>query len=164
MNDGLRYNNANHPPYPYLHWREALDAPGDDDSSSDDSSGDAASDTSLSDEDDDDDSDSVEKPTYKESKHKGYLIEYDPKPAVVNCPDPSKLRVEMIRKGKYKMALFKGLEKPPRDSMARRRRFRWHDEPREDDGEVYVEFDWRNPDHIYQLNQWRSQFNHAYDQ
>jgi hypothetical protein len=156
-NDGLRYHNANHPPYPYSHWKEAFGVPDDDESSSSaPSSSDSASDSSLSGSEDG--SDSVEKPTYESSKHKGYLIEYDRRPAVVNCPDPSKLRVEMIQKGRYKMSIFKGQEERPRSSTAPRRRFRWHDEEREDDGSVCVEFDWRNPDHIHQLNDWRQQF------
>ena len=155
-NDGLRYNNANHPPYPYSDWREALDVPDDDDSSGPRSSTDGASDSSLSEIEDD--PDAMDTPTYEKSERKGYLIEYDRRPAVVNCPDPSKLRVEMIQKGKYKMVIFKGHEERPRNSTEPNRRFRWHDEEREDEGEVYVEFDWSNPDHIRQLNKWRQQF------
>ncbi|ERF76841.1 hypothetical protein EPUS_07631 [Endocarpon pusillum Z07020] len=151
-NDGLRYNNANHPPYPYSYWREALDVPDDDESSGPPSSTDGASDSSLSEIEDD-----MDKPTSEKSERNGYLIEYDPKPAVLNCPDPSKLRVEMIRKGDYKMVIFKGQEGRARNSTEPNRRFRWHDEERED-GEVYVEFDWSNPDHIRQLNKWRQQF------
>lgn len=154
-NDGLRYNNANHPPYPYSHWREALDVPDDDDSSGPSSSTDGASDSSLGEIEDD--SDAMDKPTCEKSEPNGYLIEYDSKRAVLNCPDPSKLRVEMIQKGKYKMVIFKGQEERPRNSTKENRRFRWHDEERED-GEVYVEFDWSNPDHIRQLNKWRQQF------
>ena len=100
----------------------------------------------------------MEKPTLKDSKHKGYLIEYDFKAAMVNCLDPSKLRVETIRNGQYKMAVLKGQERPTR-SRTTIRRFRWHDDQHEDDGEVYVEFDWENPEHVNQLNHWRSQFN-----
>ncbi|KAF7506896.1 hypothetical protein GJ744_011137 [Endocarpon pusillum] len=154
-NDGLRYNNANHPPYPYSYWREALDVPDDDDSSGPPSSTDGASDSSLSEIEDD--SDDMDKPTCEKSERNGYLIEYDPKPAVLNCPEPSKLRVEMIRKRDYKMVIFKGHEGRHRNSTEPNRRFRWHDEERED-GEVYVEFDWSNPDHIRQLNKWRQQF------
>ena len=64
----------------------------------------------------------------------------------------------MIQKGKYKMAIFKVQEEKPRSSKTPRRRFRWHDEERENDGEVYVDFDWSSPDHINQINDWRSQF------
>jgi hypothetical protein len=126
-NDGLRYNNANQSPYPYSHGREALDAPDDDDndSPSGNSSSNAASDTSLRDMEDD--SDAAVKPTYKNSKHKGYLIEYDRKAAAADYPDPSKLKVEMIQKGTYRMAIFKGQEEKPRSSKTPRRRFRWHD-------------------------------------
>jgi hypothetical protein len=156
-NDGLRYHNANHPPYPYSDWRESFGIPDDDDvSTSASSSTIGMSESSL--DELDDDSDTAEKANYEESKHKGYLIEYNRKPAMVNCPDSSKLRVEMIQKGKYTMKFFNGQEERPRRSAAPRRRFRWHDEEREDDGEVYVEFDWANPDHISQLNDWRQRF------
>jgi hypothetical protein len=47
----------------------------------------------------DDESETADRPSYEESKHKGYLIEYDGRPAIVNCSDPSKLRAEMIHKG-----------------------------------------------------------------
>lgn len=156
-NDGLRYHNANHPPYSHSDWKDALDAPEDDERSTIASpSSDNASDSSLGEADSD--SDASEKLTYDDSKHRGYLIEYDRRPAVVNCPDPSKLRVEMISKGKYKMALFKGQEERPLNSTTLRRKFRWHDEERDDENDSYVEFDWANNDHIHQLNDWRQQF------
>ncbi len=156
LKDGLRYNNANHPPYPYSDWREALDVPDDDNSSGPPSSSDCASDSSLSELEDD--SDAVDKPTCEELEHKCYLIEYDRRPAVVECPDPSKLRVEMIQEGEYKMVIFKGQEERPQDSTEPRRRFRWHDDEGKYEGEAYVEFDWSSPGHIRQLNNWRQQF------
>lgn len=155
-NDGLRYNNANYPPYPYSFWRERAGIPNDDDERSTSAflSSDAASDSSLSEEDEA--ADASDKPVYQDSEHEGFFIEYDRRPAVVNCPDLSKLRVEMIKKGNYKMIIFQGQKEKPRSSTAPRRRFRWHDDEREDDG-FYVEFDWKNPDHIQQLNDWRQQ-------
>jgi UBA-like domain len=155
-NDGLRYHNANHPPYSYSAWRESLGIPDDDEvSTSASSSSIDVSESSL--EELDAGSNIADKPSYEDSKHKGYLIEYDRRPAMVNCPDASKLRVEMVQKGKYKMVFFKGQEERPRNSAAPRRRFRWHDEDLED-GKLYIEFDWTNPDHIHQLNDWRQQF------
>jgi hypothetical protein len=77
---------------------------------------------------------------------------------MVNCPDSSTLRVEMIQKGKYKMAIFKGQQGRPRGSTEPRRGIRWHDKECEDEGEVCIEFDWSKPDHIHQLNDWRQQF------
>ncbi len=138
-NDGLRYNNANHPPFPYFHWRGALDVPDDESSSSASPSSDAGSDSPLSDVDED--FDAADKPTNEDLQHKGYLIDHNRRPAVVSCPDPSKLRIEIIQQGKYKMATHKGQEDRPRSSTAPRKRFRWQNEEREDDGEVYVESD-----------------------
>jgi hypothetical protein len=53
---------------------------------------------------------------------------------------------------------FQGQEARPRSSAAPGRRFHWHDEERDDDDKVYIEFNWANPDHISQLNDWRKQF------
>lgn len=103
-NDRLRYNNANHPSYPYSHWREALDVPDADVSSSSARlSSDGASKSSLS--EDQDNIGAADKPTDEDSAHKGCRIEYDRRPAVINGPDLGKLRIVMFQKGSYKMRL-----------------------------------------------------------
>ncbi|OAL39075.1 hypothetical protein AYO20_01826 [Fonsecaea nubica] len=82
---------------------------------------------------------------------RGALIDLDRRPAVVHCPDRTKLYVEYIKKGKYKFERFQGQS---RGSGRRNVPFRWDD--LDDDEVEEVEFDWHNKRHIAQLNRWRN--------
>ncbi|KAH0837610.1 hypothetical protein AYO21_10996 [Fonsecaea monophora] len=82
---------------------------------------------------------------------RGALIDLDRRPAVVHCPDRTKLYVEYIKKGKYKFERFQGQS---RGSGRRNVPFRWDD--MDDDEVEEVEFDWHNKRHIAQLNRWRN--------
>ncbi|OAP64458.1 hypothetical protein AYL99_00430 [Fonsecaea erecta] len=83
---------------------------------------------------------------------RGALVNPSRDPAVVHCPDPTKLYIEYIKEGKYKCMRFKGQAKGRRDM-----RFRWEDDkPDDDDTLEEVEFDWHNKAHIVLLNRWRN--------
>lgn len=67
-----------------------------------------------------------------------------------NCPDPTKLVVEKIDKGRYSYLLFNKRDK------ATGKFIRFNDSDHESDDEK-VELDWCDPSHISQLNAWRRQ-------
>ncbi|KIY02430.1 uncharacterized protein Z520_02569 [Fonsecaea multimorphosa CBS 102226] len=80
---------------------------------------------------------------------RGALINPNRNPAVVHCPDPTKLVIEYIKNGEYKCQRFKGQFRVRRNLP-----FRWDDMP--DDTVEEVEFDWHNKKHIEKLNRWRN--------
>ena len=81
-----------------------------------------------------------------------YVIDEDRRPARINCPDPTKLRIEVIQDQKYKVKYFSGQGKVNGQSLP----FRWDDGPASTIGSQ-VEFDWANPEHITSLNRWRQE-------
>ena len=82
-----------------------------------------------------------------------YVIEEDRRPARVNCPDPTKLRIESIQGQRYKIKWFSGKVKDSGVDKA----FRWNDEGSLDKTKE-VEFDWAVPEHITCLNRWRQEY------
>ena len=83
---------------------------------------------------------------------KGYVIDLDRRPAKRSCPDPSKLKIEWIKKSQYKCKWFPGSV----EVGGKRRKFRWNDDDRASN-EGTVEFDWNQERHISSLNRWREQ-------
>ena len=83
---------------------------------------------------------------------KGYVIDLDRRPAKRSCPDPSKLKIEWIKRAQYKCKWFPGSVKVG----GKRRKFRWNDDDRASNDDT-VEFDWNQEQHISSLNRWREQ-------
>lgn len=81
----------------------------------------------------------------------GFLIDADRTPAHVGAPDASKLRVEFIRKGKYRIRRFVGQFPVGRRYWP----FRWDEKPGKRTT-IEVEFDWNDPAHVSLLNRWRN--------
>jgi hypothetical protein len=89
---------------------------------------------------------------------RGYIIDEDRRPANLNCPDATKLRVEVIRDLQYTMTEFSGQAKVGDRYLT----FRWNDDdtsadPAASPSTDSVEFDWSNPTHITLLNRWREE-------
>ena len=84
---------------------------------------------------------------------RGFLIEADRLPAVLHCPDETKLYVESIAQGKYNIQWFPGQFRIPgqRTDFP----FRWEDGNHSTTDRREVEFDWHDPAHILKLNRWR---------
>ena len=83
-----------------------------------------------------------------DKNRKGYVIDQDRHPAKPFCPDPTKLHIEWIKNGKYKVKWFPGAIK--------KKTFRWNDSDHESDIEK-LEFDWNDTEHIGKLNRWREE-------
>ncbi|EXJ61931.1 hypothetical protein A1O7_02362 [Cladophialophora yegresii CBS 114405] len=89
----------------------------------------------------------------------GFAINPDRTPARLHCPDPTKLYIETITKGKYKIRYFEGNCRIKGAAPGQRRDwpFRWSDGNYPTTQEV--EFDWHDKEHLAKLNRWR---NNAY--
>jgi hypothetical protein len=82
---------------------------------------------------------------------RGYIIDEDRRPANLNCPDATKLRVECIRDLQYEMTEFQGQAKVDDQYLP----FNWTDTPTTPITPTNtVEFDCSNPHH---LNRWREE-------
>lgn len=100
---------------------------------------------------------------YFPGSRRGYLLDdrgRDNQPAAVNCPDPTKLRLEFMRGGILKTEFFPSkMWTAPGQGRKRALRFRWHDEEDGEEPEAaaeLIEFDWSNRAHISRLNKWRA--------
>ena len=82
-----------------------------------------------------------------------YVIEEDRRPARVNCPDPTKLRIESIQGQRYKIKWSSGKA----DDNGLDKAFKWNDEGRLDKSKEF-EFDWAVPEHVTSLNRWRQEY------
>ncbi|OCT49964.1 hypothetical protein CLCR_06742 [Cladophialophora carrionii] len=89
----------------------------------------------------------------------GFVINPDRTPARLHCPDPTKLYIETITKGKYKIRYFEGRCRIKGAAKGQKRDwpFLWDDENA--DTTKGVEFDWHDKEHLAKLNRWR---NNAY--
>ncbi|EXJ53664.1 uncharacterized protein A1O5_13116 [Cladophialophora psammophila CBS 110553] len=81
---------------------------------------------------------------------RGYSMNPNRSPAVVHCPDATKLHIEYIRKGKYHMIWFGGTCKV---RGGQNMPFCWSRLP---NNKPEVEFDWHIKEHIAQLNRLRN--------
>ena len=127
-----------------------------DDNASDVSDAGFLSDISLKDVSDIDDPDEMDIDEYSKKPHmrKGYLVDNDHNAAKIGCADASKLRLELIRDGKYRCRYFPGQGKATKGGGYKP--FRWNDESESDD-EGKPEFNWSASKDIAKLNRWREE-------
>ncbi len=87
------------------------------------------------------------------NQRSAYVIDEDRRPARINCPDPTKLRIETVQQQGYKIKWFSGKAKDNGQDKA----FKW-DEDTKLDQSKQIEFDWAKPEHISSLNRWRQEY------
>ena len=90
----------------------------------------------------------------KPDMRKGYLIDNDQSAAKPGCADASKLRLELIRDGKYKCRNFPGQGKSTKGRGYKP--FRWDDDSDSDD-DGKPDFNWSASSDIAKLNRWREE-------
>ena len=78
---------------------------------------------------------------------RGFLIRYDSEPARRDMPDPTKLRIESIRSGKYTQLVYAGVTIPGTGQVGKGR----------EKGRKHRPIDWTESEDMVEINKWYAQ-------